>query len=67
LPPPEQHPQEPVPPSQGGASAVLPLAPAEANTDNFLDSFVEPQCGHLLPFQRLERTSTSLSRSQLPQ
>jgi len=41
-------------------SAPLPL---EANTDNFFASFVEPQCGHFVPSQRVERTSISLSFS----
>jgi hypothetical protein len=38
-----------------------------ANTDNRLESFVEPQCGHGVPFQRLERTRISLSRPHLSQ
>jgi hypothetical protein len=46
-----------------------PPSPAtdEAKTDNFLESFVEPQCGHLAPFHLLERTRISLSRSHFPQ
>jgi hypothetical protein len=43
------------------------FAVEEAKTENFLESFVEPQCGHLVPFQSLERTRTSLSRSHFPQ
>ena len=35
----------------------------EANTDSFFSSFTDPQCGHFVPFQSLERTSTSLSFS----
>jgi hypothetical protein len=42
-------------------------ATAEANVENFLFNFAEPQCGHLVPFQLLDRTSTSLSCSQLSQ
>jgi len=46
----------------------LPSLPAlEAKTENFFASFVEPQCGHFVPSQLLERTSTSLSRSHFPQ
>jgi hypothetical protein len=33
----------------------------DANTENFFANFVEPQCGHFVPSQSLERTSTSLS------
>jgi hypothetical protein len=33
----------------------------EAKTDNILESFAEPQCGHLVPFHLLERTNISLS------
>ena len=43
------------------------LAPADANTDSRLESFVESQCGHLVPFHLLERTSISLSRSHFSQ
>jgi hypothetical protein len=42
-------------------------ATAEANVENFLFSLVEPQRGHLVPFQRLDLTSTSLSCSQSSQ
>lgn len=52
-------------PVQTGASP--PPAVAEAKVENFLDSFFDPQCGQGVPSQRLERTSTSLSRSQLSQ
>jgi hypothetical protein len=44
-----------------------PLALLEANVENFFDSFVEPQCGHLVPFQSLECTRISASRSHFPQ
>jgi len=47
-------------PEQEGVSFTAPL-PDEANTESRFDSFGEPQCGHLVPFQSLERTSTSLS------
>lgn len=50
-------------PEQDGASAAPP-ALVEANVENFLASFFDPQCGHGVPSQRLERTSTSLSCSQ---
>lgn len=42
-------------------------APEEANTESFFSSFVEPHCGQRVPFQSLERTSTSLSVSQARQ
>ena len=41
--------------------------PAEAKTENFLDSFLDPQCGQAVPFQWLERTRISLSRSHFSQ
>jgi hypothetical protein len=45
-----------------------PLAgPADAKMENFLESFVEPHCGHFVPFQSLERTRISLSLSHCPQ
>jgi hypothetical protein len=65
LPPPQQQPHEPDPPSQAGALLAAP--PAEANTESFFTIFVEPQCGHLVPRHRLDRTSTSLSRSHFSQ
>lgn len=42
-------------------------APLEANTENFLSSLWEPQCGQGVPCQALERTSTSLSLPQSSQ
>jgi hypothetical protein len=38
-------------------------SPAElaANVENFFWTFIEPQCGHLVPAQSLERTRISLS------
>src|SRR5450432_3626897 len=41
--------------------------PAEANVENFLASFFEPQCGHSAAFQSIERTRISLSRSHRSQ
>jgi hypothetical protein len=38
---------------------LLPLA--EAKVENFLDNFLEPQCGHSEPFQSIVRTRISLS------
>ena len=55
-------PQELGLPVQLGAS-LAPPAVAEANTENFLASFDDPQCGHFVPSQWLERTRISLSRS----
>jgi len=49
------------------AGALLPPALAEANSENFFDIFVEPQCGHFVPFQLLERTRISLSRAHFSQ
>ena len=63
---PPQHPPPPRDPPVSQAEVSPPL-PEAANTENFLDSFVDPQCGHLEPSQLEERTKTSLSRSQLPQ
>jgi hypothetical protein len=45
----------------------FPPEPAEANTENFLDNFFEPQCGQAVPFQSLERTRISLSRAHFSQ
>ena len=50
-----------------GLSAILGASPPallEAKVENFFASFFDPQCGQGVPFQRLERTNTSLSRSQ---
>jgi hypothetical protein len=62
-------PQECGVPVQLGAGAALPLpAVAEdAKVENFFSSLVEPQCGHFVPSQLLERTRISLSRSHFPQ
>jgi len=42
-----------------------PPAELEANVENFFSKRAEPQCGQVVPFQSLERTSTSLSLSHL--
>jgi hypothetical protein len=65
--PPPQQPHELGMPVHDGASLVLLPPPDDAKTESFLTSFVEPQCGHLVPFQSLERTRISLSRSHFPQ
>jgi hypothetical protein len=46
-----------------------PPSPAalEANTESFLASLGEPQCGHLVPSHFVERTRISLSRSHFSQ
>jgi len=46
-------------PVQDGSDA--PPLTVEANVENFFNSLVEPQRGHLEPSQLLERTSSSLS------
>jgi hypothetical protein len=52
---------------QVGAALVPVPAVADANTENFFDSFFEPQCGQVVPFQSLDRTRISLSRSHFSQ
>ena len=52
-------------PVHTGASLLLPVD--EAKTENFLEIFFDPQCGHLVPFQSLERTRISLSCSHWSQ
>ena len=59
-------PQEWELPVQEGASP-LPPTTEEANTENFLVSFAELQCGHFVPSQLLERTRISLSFPHFPQ
>jgi len=59
-------PQELGTPEQPGAAAVLPPALLDANVENFFSSFVEPQCGHFVPSQLLERTRISLSFPHFP-
>jgi hypothetical protein len=39
----------------------------EANVENFFSSRLDPQWGHLAPFQSLDRTRISLSLSHFPQ
>jgi hypothetical protein len=57
-------PHEPGVPVQDGISDP-PLL--EAKTESFLESLVEPQCGHFVPFQLEERTRISLSFSHCSQ
>jgi hypothetical protein len=59
-------PQQPPPPLPQ-AGALLPPALTEAKVENFLDNFFEPQCGHSVFFEWLDRTRISLSRSHFPQ
>ena len=54
-------------PEQDGAALAPPPGTDEANVENFLPSFADPQCGHFVPVQSLERTRISLSRSHFPQ
>lgn len=54
------------PEHDGAAEVVLPAAEA-AKVENFLDNFSEPQCGHFVPCQSLDRTKISLSFSHFPQ
>jgi len=63
-PPPQQWPP-PCPWPDEGVEAPSP--PAEAKTESFFDNLVEPQCGHSVPFQLLERTRISLSRLHFSQ
>ena len=42
-------------------------AAVDAKVEKLLFSFEEPQCGHFVPFQFVERTSTSLSFPQAEQ
>jgi len=63
----------PVPqrPHEPGFLEQLSPAPApetlEAKTERFFVNFVDPQWGHFVPFQSLDRTRISLSRSHPPQ
>jgi hypothetical protein len=54
-------------PLQDGAWLLSLVPPEEAKTESLLESLLEPQCGHLVPFQALERTRISLSRSHFSQ
>jgi hypothetical protein len=56
----------PLPLQEAGTLDALP-PPDEANTESFLESFVEPQRGHVVPFHLLERTNISLSCSHFSQ
>ncbi len=62
----EPPPQEPLPLQERLELAGLP-ASEEEMTDNCLESFADPQCGHLVPFHLLDRTSISLSCSHFAQ
>jgi hypothetical protein len=57
-------PQERGLPEQLGAGVAAASPLLDAKTESFFCNFFEPQCEHLVPFQSLERTSTSLSRRQ---
>jgi hypothetical protein len=46
-------------PEQSAAGALWPVT-LEAKVEKPFFSLVEPQSGHFVPFQLLERTSTSL-------
>jgi hypothetical protein len=48
-------------------SGALDAVVLDANTDSFLESFFEPQFGHSVPSQCVERTRISLSRLHLLQ
>jgi hypothetical protein len=48
-------------------SPSLSPPPLDANTESFFDNFFDPQCGHSVPSQSVERTSTSLSFPHFPQ
>jgi len=52
---------------QAGTAPVVLPAEADAKTESLLASFFEPQCGHAVPSQWLERTRISLSRSHFSQ
>jgi hypothetical protein len=54
-------------PVQAGAGAAPLFAVDEANVENFFSILAEPQCGHFVPVQLLERTRISLSRSHFSQ
>ena len=57
--------------AEASGQQAPPLPPlsavAEAKTDSFLASLVEPQWGQGVPFQFVDRTSTSLSFRQFAQ
>jgi len=63
----QRPPQQPPPPLAHIGASFPPPELAEAKTENFLDNFFDPQCGQAVPFQALERTRISLSRSHFPQ
>ncbi len=53
------NPQERGVPVQAGSAPAPPAL--DAKTESFFASLVEPQCGHWVPSQRVERTRISLS------
>ncbi len=55
-----------LPEHDGSAAAEAPPW-LEAKVENFFDSRVDPQCGHDVPSQFAERTSTSESFPHLAQ
>ena len=62
-----QRPHEWGVPLHEGASPPPAPATLEANTESFLASFVEPQRGHAVPSQFVDRTRISLSSPQVAQ
>jgi hypothetical protein len=63
----QRPPPHPPPPLAHIGASFPALELAEAKTENFLDNFFDPQCGQAVPFQSLERTRISLSRSHFLQ
>jgi|GEM_PF-6626407 len=59
--PPQQQPQLPPEEVLQQAPSEPPLVAVEAKTLSFLASFFEPQWGHCVPSQFVERTRISLS------
>jgi len=49
------------------AEGSLPPAALAAKVENFFSNRFEPQWGQAVPFQSLDRTNTSLSRSHFSQ
>jgi hypothetical protein len=70
--PPLQQPPQPLlstpqaAPSPAQQTSLL-LPALEANTDSLFVSRAEPQCGHFVPVQSLDRTRISLSLWHLSQ
>ena len=57
---------EGLPVHEGPSAALLPPV-EDANTDSFLESLDEPQCGHFVPRESRERIRISLSWSHFSQ